>query len=116
MRDRATTAMPHWFNMMVTYSAQLLLQMPPLPLDELPPVEVLQYGQQHQQGPRHSNKYYVRRRLKSCMIAKAIRDKSLNCTLFMWKILLRRSFPRVPSYFYRMSRLLLLLSIPLFLS
>ena len=70
--------------MMGTYFAQLLLQMPPLPLDELPPVVVLQHGQQHQQGPRHSNKYYVRRRLKSCMIAKAIRDKSLNCTLFIF--------------------------------
>ena len=69
---------------MVTYSAQLLLQMPPLPLDELPPVVVLQHGQHHQHGPRHRNKYYVRRRLKSCMIAKAIRDKSLNCTLFIF--------------------------------
>ena len=53
---------------MVTYSAQLLLQMPPLPLDELPPVVVLQHGQHHQDGPRHRNKYYVRRRLKSCTL------------------------------------------------
>ena len=75
--------------MIVTYSAQLLLQMPPLPLDELPPVVVLQHGQQHQHGPRHRNKYYVRRRLESCMLcailaSEAIGDKSLNCTLFIF--------------------------------
>ena len=44
------------------------MQLLPLPLDELPPVVVLQHGQQDEDGAGHRNKYYVRRRLSSFMM------------------------------------------------